>query len=219
MKRRSGGGWMLGAIVTLGAAGGDGCSNGGAAPPRTMITRPLTLGSTQNLLLDPFVGGEYKAGWGHFVADAHVTLSRTFLSASPVGGAVSVERLGASQSPAGTSAATLRAPFLGGPGSFHAAVWVAADDPQGHPLPFANVAGSVSATIASADGAPAAVLTAGPPQTFGGREWVHLATTPDLTALPGGGWMTISVSNLGVTWLLAAPEVLSSALPSPDVAP
>jgi hypothetical protein len=178
---------------------------------RTLITRPLTLGSPQNLILDPFVGGELKGGWGHFSAGydngVSVTMQRTFLSASPVGGAVSIELVPAGNVAPGVSSITLAAPFLGGTGTFHADAWISARDSTGAPLAFESVASAVSIAITSPDATSSTSLTAGAPQSFGGREWVSFVTSPDIAALPSGGWMTITLSRVDVQWMLAAPEV------------
>ena len=64
-----------------------GCNSNGAGvaptPTRTLIARPLTVGSPRNLLLDPFVGGELKSGWGHFNAyyDTGTTAARALIGA------------------------------------------------------------------------------------------------------------------------------------------
>jgi hypothetical protein len=65
----------------------------------------------------------------------------------------------------------------------------------------------VSIAITSPDATSSTSLTAGAPQSFGGREWVSFVTSPDIAALPSGGWMTITLSRVDVQWMLAAPEV------------
>jgi len=194
------------------------CTSNDSAPTRTLVTRPLTLGSPQNLLLDPFVGGELKGGWGHFRAGfdtgASAAMQRTFLSASPVGGAVSIETVPAGAVPSGASSVTVTAPFLGGPGTFHADVWLSATGAGGIALPFSSVASAVKIAITSPDATTSTALVASSPQSFGGREWVHFTTTPDLASLPNGGWMTITLARADTVWMLAAPEVTSSALAS-----
>ena len=131
---------------------------------RTLVTRPLTLGSPQNLLLNPFVGGELKTGWGHFRAGydtgASATMQRTFLSASPVGGAVSIETVPAGSVPSGASTVTVTAPFLGGPGTFHADVWLSAASASGAALPIASVASAVTIAVTSPDTTTSTTLVA-----------------------------------------------------------
>jgi hypothetical protein len=205
--------YVLLAPLVLAAAA---CTPDSGAPTRTLVTRPLTLGSPQNLLLDPFVGGELKGGWGHFGAGydngVSAAMQRTFLSASPVGGAVSIELVPAGGVPPGASSVTLAAPFLGGPGTFHADVWISAIGSTGAPVPFASVASAVSITIMAPDWTTPTPLVATAPQTFGGREWVGFVTSPDLASLPSGGWMAITLSRLDVKWMLAAPEITASSL-------
>lgn len=189
-----------------------------AAQPRTLVLRPLTLGSPQNLILDPFIGGELKTGWGHFRAGydtgAAASMQRTFLSASPVGGAVSIEVVPAGGAPSGATIVTVAAPFVGGSGTFHAAVWLSATDTSGAPVE--NVASAAAVAITSPDSTSSTALTPSAPQTFGGREWVSFSTAPDVATLPSGGWLTLTLSRLDVVWMLAAPEVRSSALtPTP----
>jgi hypothetical protein len=186
------------------------------AQPRTLVVRPLTLGSPQNLLLDPFIGGELKTGWGHFRAGydtgASVATQRTFLSASPVGGAVSIEALPAGGVPAGATSMVVAAPFVGGPGTFHAAVWLSVTDTSGAPLPFDGVASAVTVAVTSPDSTSSTPLVPSAPRAFGGREWVSFTTAPDIAALPSGGWMTLTFTRVDVLWMVAAPEVTSSAL-------
>jgi hypothetical protein len=204
---------LLSSLVLAAAA----CTPDSGGSPRTLVTRPLTLGSPQNLILDPFVGGELKGGWGHFTAGydtgASAAMQRTFLSASPVGGAVSIEVVSGGGQTAGASSLTLAAPFLGGPGTFHADVWIAANDATtGAPLPFTSVASAVSIAITSPDSTSSTQLAVTAIQLFGGREWASFSTSPDIASLPSGGWMTITLSRPDATWMLAAPEVTSSAL-------
>jgi hypothetical protein len=210
-------------VLALGV-GAAGCksNDAGAAPTpkRTLVTRQLTVGSPHNLLLDPFVGGELKSGWGlfsaHYDTGATAVRQRTFLSASPVGGGVSVELVPAGGVPSGASSLTLTAPFLGGPGSFHADVWVSASDATGAAVPFASVASAVTVAVTSPDSSTSTALVAGTPQTFGAREWVSFSTSPDIAAAPAGGWIAITFFRVDVEWMLAAPEVTSSALAMPD---
>jgi hypothetical protein len=211
-------------VVLASGVGGAGCKSNGAGvaptPTRTLVTRQLTVGSPHNLLLDPFVGGELKSGWGLFSAyydtGATALTQRTFLSASPVGGGVSVKLVPAGGAPSGVSSISVTAPFLGGPGSFHADVWVSASDATGAAVPFASVASAVSVAVTSPDASTSTALVAGAPQTFGAREWASFSTSPDIAAVPSGGWIAITLSRVDVQWMLAAPEVTSSALATPD---
>ena len=213
-------------VVLAAGVEAAGCNSNGAGvaptPTRTLVTRPLTVGSPRNLLLDPFVGGELKSGWGHFNAyyDTGTTAAteRTFLSASPVGGGVAGELVPvpAGGAPPGASNITVTAPFLGGPGSFHADVWVSASDATGAAVPFASVASAVTVAVTSPDAGTSSALVASAPQPFGAREWVSFSTSPDIAAAPAGGWIAITLSRLDVQWMLAAPEVTSSALSTSD---
>jgi hypothetical protein len=58
----------------------------------------------------------------------------------------------------------------------------------------------------------------GMPVAIGGREWVRLETSGDV-ALPQGGWLSVELTNLGLSLELAAPEVTSTALGSPAPSP
>ncbi len=202
--------WIALVVLALTACKPD------TAQPRTLVIRPL--GSPQNLILDPFIGGELKTGWGHFRAGYDtgdsVAMQRTFLSASPVGGGVSIEVLPAGGVPAGASSMTVAAPFVGGAGTFHAAVWLSATDTNGAPLAFDSVVSAVAVAITTPDSTSSTSLTASAPEFLGGREWVSFATSSDAPTLPSGGWMTITLSRLDVLWMMAAPEVTSSALAS-----
>ncbi len=213
---------MLGACTTspFGNASNNGkapttAANGlGKVPQRTLVQRPLMPTSPQNLLRDPFIGGDGDQSYGKFLSfydnGNGIPLHRTFQSVSPIGGAVSISELRNLPLPLGASEARIIAAFPGGSGSFHASLWLSAGDGNANPIPFASASG-IEVALLDGAGTSKVVLSAQPVVVYGARQWVQFVSTSD-SAFPAGGWFSITVTNFSLTWQFAAPEVTTSTL-------
>src|SRR5205085_1201212 len=104
---------------------------------------------------------------------------------------------------------------LGGPGAFHASIWVSAGDKSGQPVPFSTASPAVEVALFGTEGTKVVLAPAKGPLAFGEREWVLFATEGDV-ALPAGGTFSVELADLALTLQLAAPEVTSSALGGPS---
>jgi hypothetical protein len=195
-----------------------------ASPQRTATRRSLLATSTRSLLLDPFVTAD--TSWGHFVGlllpavNGRYKISaprRAYVSRAPGGVAAPVASIAAISTldPAATGL-SLVAPFPGGSHPFDAKIWVSAGDAAGMPVPFDTAAARLTVALLPNDlpSTTYPLAKAGPPVSFAGREWALLAL-PAAVPMPEGGWFSITVDDVHVTFQLQAPEVTPATATGP----
>jgi hypothetical protein len=220
--------WCLLLAIACGKSGGT--QRPTTAPqtaPRTMITRSLMPTSPQNLLRDPAVGGNEGfldastflgvpaipgAANAAFFQTQLLPLTHTFQSDSPLGGTAAITELRQPQLLSSQTGATVLCSFMGGPGNFHASVWLSAGDANAQPIPFANAEPALSVWLLAVDGTSKVQLQpAASTVTYGKRQWIQYSTPGD-AAFPFYGWLAIELTDLHLSLQLASPEVTSSAL-------
>jgi hypothetical protein len=182
-----------------------------------MPTTPL------NLLLDPSFGTVGQDGltldtWSSVVDDdtfaTAVAMTSTLDSRSPAGHGGGIGILMADGATDKSSdPLILFAPFLGGPGPFHAQIWVSEAHVDGNPMDWDVDPKQLS--IAITDGSPddkSYDLAVVPEATHvaSGRKWMLFRTTVDTIAF--GGFMIVHLGDKGGQWRFAAPEVTAQPL-------
>jgi hypothetical protein len=192
-----------------------GCTDHSGAVSRQLVTRSLMPTSANNLLRDPLIGGDGSPSWGQFRAfyedGDDVAITRTFVSTSPVAGAVSIEEL-RDYPPAGTATTiAFMGSFLGTTGTVDASIWLSAGDSNADPVAFATASSAITVSLLANDGSTVSTLVASPVQAYGSRQWVRYTTAGDLVE-PAGGWLMVELSDLSYSLQLAAPEVLTTEL-------
>ena len=199
---------------------------------RTMTTRTLLPTPVNNLLLDPFITSD--TSWGHFRAVVPAvnpaetggdcpSITREFLSASPIGISAPVVLVSQAVLPASTGCTAIISPFVGSTEAVSAQIWLSFSDASGAPLSFPPVTSSGAANVdafvtvalvanalPSSTTAPASYRftpASTPPTVISGRPWGLLELASPV-AIPEGGWFAITITNPTTTVYLAAPQVV-----------
>ena len=189
-----------------------------AGPKRTLVTGNLLVGTPVNLVQDPgFSLLDPNGGSGGFYAYSG-------LSSTPL----TITSLRDSRSPAGLrgSVAVLTAPnatddnsesielitwMTGGPGAFHAEVWVSRSTLAGTPASFE--ASRITAAVIDQTGNAARLVAveADARSSVDGRRWLPFRA--DLSGgFDTGGYFSITFGTDGGSWLVAAPSVVAQPL-------
>jgi len=195
-------------------------SDGGSkASGRTLVEGNLLPTGTTNMLLDPgfsLLGSQSQGQFFAFTANGStVTLTSRFDSSSPVGvrgGALYLADPAATDT--SSKSITLLSSFVGGKASFSSRVWISHSNANGDPAPFPDDEEAISVTIASGDVSDGFPIkrTSTKPYVANGRTWVQFGGRVENDIK--GGFFLVTTGTSGGTWLLAAPEVLStSSLP------
>jgi hypothetical protein len=195
-----------------------------AQPAKRTLTSGNQMPTTPlNLLLDPSFGTVGQDGltletWSSVVDDdtfsTAVTMSSTLDSRSPGGhgGGVGILMADGATDKSG-DAVMMFAPFLGGPGPFHAQIWASKAHVDGKPMDWDVDPKQLAISIT--DGGPedkSYDLAVVPEATHqaGGRTWMLFRTTVDTIAF--GGFMIVHTGDKGGQWRFAAPEVTAQPL-------
>ena len=190
-------------------------------PPRRLISGSALPTSPINLIADPGFGlvGQ-QAAFGSFLAldeesMSPLDLATTLDSRSPAGfgGAVAlVKPEGATNTK--SAAIMLLTSFPGGPGPFHAEVWVSKSDLAGKPEELSIDAFGIRASITDGtpDGEAFGLLAVdGASRIAGGRTWTLLRTDV-VKPLVYGGYFVVHTGTGGGQFHVAAPVVVPQPL-------
>lgn len=207
-----------------------GCNSSSPAPAkplvqRTLVTRPL-FGDThaQNLFIDPNFAVR-GAGVGTWLAETD-DISQTApswaglaMSDSPAGIALPVGRLADAAMSTDHYALSLLAQVPGGPGPFHARVWISTLDPDASLVEVSVVQVSVLGSLNMRDTVDV-TENVDAAKVIAGRTW-HLFEADLMDARSIGAFVLFQFPSSANTWLLQAPEYVPTALlppPAPEMA-